>query len=265
LAMAINFDRENQLGLCYNPISNKICTKRFIDSDAIEFKELNKIRLKVNYYSSSAEYKKSRENDVGGGLSTPFGGVHAKYDNQAEESNHQNTSYYVYYCEVIDYVVYETSGHEKRTSDISKPTAKRYVNNVFYGGYLRIVAEITEEHAGIQRREIANLDFRLRGIDHSLSVFTNFVSTKSSSQQNNTSLLELTVEQSGTDVPAIKMDLSNISDVVNSFVKNVRNNRDKSVVMHRSFCFGSVDPSVIKINKKNYTFLRGNYRQIETS
>ncbi|KAF9972426.1 hypothetical protein BGZ73_004447 [Actinomortierella ambigua] len=262
--MAISFDRENQLGRCFNAISNKICTQRSIDSSTVEFEELNQVNIKLNYYSSSEEYKKSREIDVDGGINTPFGGLHAKYGNQAEESKHQNTSYYVYYCEVFDYAV---CGQAKKTWTIGKDMtiAERYINNVTYGGYLRIIAKITEKQANTQQSKVADLGFKFQDISLSFSAFTGFLHTESSSQQNTTARYELSIEQSSGDAPAIKMDLSNIEDVISSFVKNVRGNRDRSVVMRRSFSLGSVDPSAIRINKKNYTFLSGNYSQIETS
>ncbi|KAF9968134.1 hypothetical protein BGZ73_000243, partial [Actinomortierella ambigua] len=257
--MAIHLDRENQLGICYNPISNKPCSNHVIDPQTVESMDFNKVNISVNYFSSSTDYKRSREFDVDGGICALFGRLHK----QGQEISHQNASYYVYNCEVVNYSVYEKLTHEKRASDKSKLPPIRYVNEVEYGAYLRVVVITTMEQTDVQLNGFKMLNAKLTDIHTSISSFTNFLRTMTNNYQYDTFRYKLLVEQSGNaDAPTIKMDLSNIEDVVTTFTKNVRHSKHKSTMLHRSFCPGSVDPSVIAINRKNYAFLRGNSNQI---
>ncbi|KAG0042511.1 hypothetical protein BGZ83_000380 [Gryganskiella cystojenkinii] len=259
--MAINLDRDKYLGICFNPISDGQCPNHYIDPLMVDSRETNKVKIKVNYYSSSADYDKSRKVSVDGGISTPFEivGLNTKYDKKTNESGRQNTSYYVYDCEVANYSV-----HEKRAGIKSKPSANRYINKVLYGGYLRIIIEITKKHTDVHLGHFAELDVGLKEIHSSINIFTNFLRTKSDNRQYDEFQYQFLFEHSGhADTSNINAD--NIEAAVNAFISNVRHSRDKSVMLDYWYCPSAMDPSVIQINRKNYAFLRGNYDQIQSS
>ncbi|KAF9309609.1 hypothetical protein BG003_009548 [Podila horticola] len=225
----------------------------------VDFKIINNVRIRVNYYSSSAEYDESRNVNIDGAISTPFEivGLNTKYDKKTHDSGRQNTSFYVYNCEVANYSVYE-----KRAGIKSKPPANCYINNVLYGGYLRIIIEITKKHADVQLGDFAELDVGLTEMHSSISMFTNFLRTKSDNHRYDTFRYQFLFEHSGhADTSNINAD--NIEAAVDAFISNVRHNRDKLVALNHSYC--SMDASVIQINRKNYAFLRGNYDQIKSS
>ncbi|KAG0374777.1 hypothetical protein BGX24_009979 [Mortierella sp. AD032] len=226
----------------------------------VETRPINKVRIRVNYYSSSAEYNKSRNVNVDGGISTPFEivGLNTKYDKKTHESGRQNTSYYVYHCEVTNYSV-----SEKRAGVKSKPSANCYVNRVLYGGYLRIIVEITKKHADVQLSDFAELDVGLTEIHSSISMFTDFLRIKSDNRRYDAFRYQFSFEHSG-HAETSNINADNLEAAVDAFISNVRQNRDKSVaLLHYSFC--SLDPSVIQTNRKNYAFLNGNYGQIKSS
>lgn len=87
----INLDRDKYLGTCFNPISNRDYPKHHIDPLMVHSKDSDKVRIRVNYYSSSAEYDESRNVKVDGGISTPFDivGLNTKDEKKTHESGRQ--------------------------------------------------------------------------------------------------------------------------------------------------------------------------------
>ncbi|KAF9172527.1 hypothetical protein BGX21_005382 [Mortierella sp. AD011] len=257
--MAIDLDFDKYLGRCFNLISDKECPNHNIDPAMVESRAINKVRIRVNYYSSSAEYDKNRNFSIDGGVSTPFEivGLNMKYDKRTHESGRQNTSYYVYNCEVINYRVFE-----KRTGIKSKSSANSYIYSVQYGGYLRVIAEITKKHADVQMENFAELDVGLTEIHSSINIFTDFLRTKSDNHRYDTFRYHSSVEHSG-HAEFSNIDADNMETVVSTFISNVQNNKRNSVAL--SYMYYTLDPSIIQINKKNYAFLRRNRDQIKNS
>ncbi|KAF9378245.1 hypothetical protein CPB97_009700 [Podila verticillata] len=136
------------------------------------------------------------------------------------------------------------------------------MSNVQYGGYLRIIVEITKKHADVQLGHFAELDVGLTEIHSSINIFTDFLRAKSNNHQYDTFRYQFLFEHSG-QIDTSNINADNIEAAVETFIKNVHRDRHKSVALHQSYC--SLDPSVIQINRKNYAFLRGNYDQIESS
>ncbi|KAG0294937.1 hypothetical protein BGZ97_004955 [Linnemannia gamsii] len=328
--MAISQDHDKDwakyLGRCFHPISDRECLD-CIHPLTAEPQTIDKVRIRVNYYSSREEYDKSRNVNIDAGICTPFGilGLNTKYDKKTHESGRQNSSYYVYHCEVINYSVSgkqaginhsvseklagikskssekqagikskpfekldgtkskpsekldgtkskpseklggaKSKPSEKLAGIKSKPSANCYINSVTYGGYLRIIVEITKMHADVQLRDFAEVDVELTEIHSSINLFADFLHTKSGHHRYDTFQYQFLLEHSGQGETS-HINADNIGAAVDEFISNVRHNRDKSAVLHYSYSPCSVDPGVIQINKKNYVFLHGIYDQIKSS
>ncbi|KAF9427245.1 hypothetical protein BGZ76_002405, partial [Entomortierella beljakovae] len=294
----IDMDHDFLLGTCINPISGNQCPNHVIDPQMVGFKDTNSVRIRVNYYSSSEEYSKSRTVNVRGGIN-PFGdsGLNMKYD----KKTHQNTSYLVYECLVTKYSVYEkeagssvsSSEHKKGTSskffqavmnkismvnksvtngmgnqsvaqNKSKPTVECYINNVLYGGYLRVIVEFNMRQTDVQNENFVELEVGLEGILGSIDMYAKFLKKMSDNHQSNEFQYELLLEHSGHANPS-QITLYSMADVVKTFISNVQdsnNGRKLVAVGHKHF---SPNSGIIQINRKNYIFLKGNYDKIEQS
>ncbi|KAG0278691.1 hypothetical protein BGZ95_003371 [Linnemannia exigua] len=180
-------DWAQYLGRGFHPISNRECLNHCNHQPTAESQTINKVRIRTNYYSSSAEYDKSRNVNVDGGISTPFDivGLNTKYDKKTQESGRQNTSYFVYHCEVINYSVSEKQAginscvsekHAGVNSSVSEKQAGIHssVSEIQAG----INSSVPEKPAGVNSSVSEKLSGISSSVSETLSGFSSAVSGK---------------------------------------------------------------------------------------